>query len=44
MSVCKKFYLLLLSVWFHVTIYYVGITIKISISHFAEKECLLVGQ
>ena len=46
MSVCLKFYLLLLSVLFQVIIYYVGINIKISISHFAEKEylCLTVWQ
>ena len=44
MSVCIKFYLLLLSVWFQAAIYYVGINIKISISHFAEKEYLLVWQ
>ena len=41
-----KFYLLLLPVWFQVTIYnvmyYVGIHIKISIYHFVEKEYLLV--
>ena len=44
MSVCLKVYLLLLSVWFQVTIYHLGINIKISISHFAEKEYLLVWQ
>ena len=42
MSVCIKFYQLLLSVLFQVTIYCVGVNIKISISHFAEKEYFLV--
>ena len=32
----------LLSLWFQVTIYYVGLNIKISISHFVENEYLLV--
>ena len=31
-------YLLLLSVWFQVTIHYVGINIDISISNFVEKK------
>ena len=38
MSVCLKFYLLLLSVWFQVIIYYVGINIKISISHLQKRN------